>query len=156
MRLHLSSSQPWCWAANWAKAPGATTPGDCKLIDADGLSDWPHRVLHALAEALILYRRDCGRLPSEVTVLLTTAQAAALGDFQRRLEHGPWGSVHATALAAMIARYGVEIKFGRSSHHERKWMQEAAAQVAVADTVLGMGGVASRVVGERNLGRIVT
>ena len=145
MRLHLSSAQPWCWAANWAKSPGATTPGDCKLIDADGHQDWPHRVLHALAEALILYRADCGQLPLEVTVLLTPDQAAALGDFQRRLWYGPWGSVEATALAAMIVRKGVEIRFGRSSHHERRWMKDAAAQVAVADTMLGIGGIASRV-----------
>ena len=146
MRLHLSSAQPWCWAANWSNAPDAPTMGGCELIDADGHQDWPHRALYALAEALVCHSDDCGHLPPGVELLLTPAQAAALGDFQRRLEHGPWGSVGATALAAMIVRKGIEIRILSSSRHERKWMADLGGKVAMSSTVLGMGGIASRVV----------
>lgn len=147
MRLHLTETEPFAWAANWADSQGETL-GNVTAIDPDGCQDWPHRALYAVAAASADHSDDCDGLPEEIELCLTEAQWAATGNFRARLERGPWEG-EAAALAAALIRRGIRVRCTTSSQRERAWMRDLGCQVAVAEWSIGRGGVATLLAGVR-------
>lgn len=143
MKLHLSTSAPWIWAANWQSSPDApSTVGAVEHIDPDGHGSWPSRILHALAEASLAYEDETGELPAEVELHLSSIQAAGAGDILRKLDLGPWETRDETRLACVLLAKGIRVTVRPSTRADMAIMREAKELVGrsvAVDLMAGMG-----------------
>ena len=140
MKLYLSTTAPWYYAAKWDRTD-TTNIGAVEEIDPDGRHNWPSRILHALADAALAYEDEAGELPAEVELHLTSVQVAGAGDILRRLDQGPWQTRDEARLANLLLAKGIVIRVRLSTRADTAIVREARELVGRSRAVEFMAGM---------------
>lgn len=141
MRLYLSTTAPWYYAAKWPDQADTTNIGAVEEIDPDGRHSWPSRILHALADAALAFEDEAGELPAEIELHLSSVQVASAGDILRKLDQGPWETRDEARLANLLLAKGIVIRVRPSTRADMAIVRDARELVGRSKAVEFMAGM---------------